>query len=105
MDTREEARHQVNRELERLRKAHQMVVSDPEIMQGTPVFRGTRIPIDLVVEMIADRTCSVVHESFPRRGCPSRYPWAKQKPDRLEKSNATQHTLALLARPKKRLEG
>ncbi len=32
-------------------KAHAMVVSDPEIMGGTPVIRGTRIPVRLVAEM------------------------------------------------------
>jgi len=30
-----------------------MVVSDPEIMRGTPVFKGTRIPRDLVADMLA----------------------------------------------------
>ena len=33
------------------RKAHAMVMSDPEIMGGTPVIRGTRIPVRLVAEM------------------------------------------------------
>jgi uncharacterized protein (DUF433 family) len=33
------------------KKAHAMVVSDPEIMGGTPVIRGTRIPVHLVAEM------------------------------------------------------
>jgi len=32
-------------------KAHSMVVSDPEIMGGTPVVRGTRIPVRLIAEM------------------------------------------------------
>lgn len=26
----------------------QLVTSDPEITRGTPVFKGTRIPVDLV---------------------------------------------------------
>jgi uncharacterized protein (DUF433 family) len=33
------------------KKAHAMVVQDPEIMGGTPVIRGTRIPVYLVTEM------------------------------------------------------
>jgi len=33
------------------KKAHAMVVQDPEIMGGTPVIRGTRIPVHLVAEM------------------------------------------------------
>jgi uncharacterized protein (DUF433 family) len=32
-------------------KAHAMVVSDPEIMGGMPVVRGTRIPVLLIAEM------------------------------------------------------
>jgi uncharacterized protein (DUF433 family) len=32
-------------------KAHAMVVSDPEIMGGALVIRGTRIPVRLVAEM------------------------------------------------------
>jgi uncharacterized protein (DUF433 family) len=95
------ARHQVKQALARLRKAQQMVVSDPEIMQGTPVYRGTRIPIDLVAEMVAQGTSTeeilegypaldqervelarLYTSAFPRRGRPSRRPWAKQKPIR-----------------------
>lgn len=30
-----------------------LVGSDPEIMCGTPVFNGTRIPVDLVADMLA----------------------------------------------------
>jgi uncharacterized protein (DUF433 family) len=74
------------------------VVSDPEIMQGTPVYRGTRIPIELVAEMVAQgtsieeilegypaldrekiRLAPMYMSAFPRRGRPSRRPWAKQK--------------------------
>jgi uncharacterized protein (DUF433 family) len=51
-----EARRDVERELKRLRKAEQMALSDPEIMGGTPVFRGTRIPVELVAAMSAQGT-------------------------------------------------
>jgi len=37
-------------ELDRLR---QLVTSDPEIMGGTPVFMGTRIPVDVVANILA----------------------------------------------------
>ncbi|HUA63030.1 MAG TPA: DUF433 domain-containing protein [Verrucomicrobiae bacterium] len=30
----------------------ELVVCDPETMRGTPVFQGTRIPVDLVAEML-----------------------------------------------------
>jgi uncharacterized protein (DUF433 family) len=33
------------------KKAHTMVVEDPEIMGGTPVIRGTRVPVYLIAEM------------------------------------------------------
>jgi uncharacterized protein (DUF433 family) len=36
-----------------LARFRELVISDPEIMQGTPVFRGTRIPVDLVRDMLA----------------------------------------------------
>lgn len=98
------ARRDVERELKRLRKVEQMVVSDSEIMGGTPIFRGTRIPVDLVATMSA-QGASVeeilegypalrrVHvelaplyvAAFPRRGRPARRPWAKQKPFRVGK--------------------
>jgi hypothetical protein len=32
-------------------KANALVVSDPEIMGGTPVVRGPRIPVRLIAEM------------------------------------------------------
>ncbi len=32
-------------------KANALVVSDPEIMGGTPVVRGTPIPVRLIAEM------------------------------------------------------
>ena len=99
-----DARNDVERELRRLRKVEQMVVSDPEIMGGTPVFRGTRIPVDLVATMTAQgasveeilegypalrreqvELAPLYVAAFPRRGRPARRPWAKQKPSRAAK--------------------
>jgi len=34
------------------RRLRQIVASDPEIMGDTPVFRGTRIPVDLIADML-----------------------------------------------------
>jgi uncharacterized protein (DUF433 family) len=96
------ARLEVERELKRLRKVEQMVVSDPEIMSGTPVYRQTRIPIELVAAMM-DQGASVEEildgypalsreqvnlaplyvKAFPRRGRPLRRPWARQEPIRV----------------------
>jgi len=96
------ARRSVERELARLRKVQRMVVSDPEIMRGTPVFRGTRIPVELVADMLAQgaseeeilegyvalnreqvKAAPFYMKAFPRRGRPVRLPWAGQKPIRV----------------------
>lgn len=96
------ARRDVERELSRLHKIEQMVVTDPEIMGGTPVYRGTRIPVDLVATMTEQGTsveeilegypalnreqvelAPLYVAAFPRRGRPARRPWAKQKPTRV----------------------
>ena len=96
------ARRDVERELRRLHKVEQMVVSNTEIMGGTPVYRGTRIPVGLVatmseqgatVEEILEGYPALSREkvelaplyvaAFPRRGRPARRPWAKQQPIRV----------------------
>ena len=84
--------------LKQLARIEEMVVSDPEIMRGTPVFKGTRIPVDLVADMLAQgATAEEILEgystlnkekigiaplymrAFPRRGRPSRRPWQGKK--------------------------
>jgi uncharacterized protein (DUF433 family) len=96
------ARRQVKQELARLKRAQAMAVSNPEIMQGTAVYRGTRIPVDLVSDMLAqgatveeildgypalDRDkvelAPLYVSAFPHRGRPIRRPWAKHKPIRV----------------------
>src|SRR5437588_11796352 len=47
------ARRKVESRLKQLARMEGMVVSDPEIMRGTPVYKGTRIPVDLVADMLA----------------------------------------------------
>ena len=98
----EHARREVEQELKRLRKMQAMVVSDPEIMRGTPVFEGTRIPVELVAEMAAEgatveeilagypalrreqvELAPLYVAAFPRRGRPAQRPWAKKKPVRI----------------------
>ncbi len=88
------ARRKVEGQLKQLAHMEEMVVSDPEIMRGTPVFKGTRIPVDLVADMLAQgATAEEILEgyptlnkekiaiaplymrAFPRRGRPSRRPW------------------------------
>lgn len=93
------ARKDVQRELKRLRNAQRMAISDPDIMGGTPVYRGTRVPVDVVAAMLAQGASTqeilqgypslnqeqvelapLYVAAFPRRGRPARRPWAKQKP-------------------------
>ncbi len=92
------ARRKVESKLKQLAHIEEMVVSDPEIMRGTPVFRGTRIPVDLVADMLAQgATAKEILEGYPtlsneridiaplymraftRRGRPSRRPWQGRK--------------------------
>jgi uncharacterized protein (DUF433 family) len=92
------ARRTVESQLKHLARMEEMVVSDPEIMHGTPVFKGTRIPVDLVADMLAQgATAEEILEgyptlskekiaiaplymrAFPRRGRPSRRPWQRKK--------------------------
>ncbi len=42
----------VDRRLSQLRKAQEMVIEDPEILRGTPVIRGTRIPVHDVASLV-----------------------------------------------------
>ena len=92
------ARRRMESHLKQLARIEEMVVSDPEIMRGTPVFKGTRIPVDLVADMLAQgATAEEILEgystlnkekiaiaplymrAFPRRGRPSRRPWQGKK--------------------------
>jgi uncharacterized protein (DUF433 family) len=92
------ARRKVESQLKQLAHIEEMVVSDPEIMRGTPVFKGTRIPVDLVADMMSQgATVEEIHEgyptltmeriaiaplymrAFPRRGRPNRRPWQAKK--------------------------
>lgn len=52
-----------SRELFRLRE---LVTCDPGIMSGTPVFKGTGIPVDLVADMLAQgATAAEILEGYP----------------------------------------
>ena len=84
---------------ERLARLRELVTSDPEIMRGTPVFKGTRIPVDLVADMLAQgATVDEVLEGYPtlnremlslarlyihsssQQEDANRSPWRKEKP-------------------------
>jgi uncharacterized protein (DUF433 family) len=91
--------------LRRLVQAERMIASDPDIMKGTPVFRGTRIPVYAVADMLAQGATAeevvegypaltreavdlapVYAKAFPRRGRPPTRPWAKQRPRRVARN-------------------
>jgi uncharacterized protein (DUF433 family) len=91
-------RCELDLDLEKLQRAEGMIVSDPEIMRGTPVYRGTRIPVELIAEMLGQGTkpeeilvgypaldrekvelAPLYVQAFPRRGRPASRPWAKRK--------------------------
>ena len=86
------------------RRLRQIVVSDPEIMGGTPVFRGTRIPVDLIADMLAQGASAeeiregyptldmetiamapLCMRAFPVKKSGNRNPWSGEKP-RAERS-------------------
>src|SRR5215831_13100552 len=85
--------------LQNLEKISSTVHSDPEIMAGTPVFRGTRIPVHLIAHMVEQGTpVNEISEGYPslsremveyakiyatihpRRGRPPVQPWSGKKP-------------------------
>jgi len=90
----------VRRGLTTLEKAKKMVAVDQDVLGGTPCFKGTRIPVHDIAEMVAggdQKTVilkaypqltaeqvdlAVVYaEAYPRRGRPRRKPaWRKTKP-------------------------
>ncbi len=91
-----DADNDLNKEISKLEKARQMVISDPEIRGGEPVIRGTRIPVHTIAEIVekgAQR--SALHEdyrlsaeqvelallyarAYPKRGRPPKRPWRRK---------------------------
>jgi uncharacterized protein (DUF433 family) len=94
-----EPRRELATSLRELRRARQLVASDPEIMGGDPVFRGTRVPVHLIAtlagqgETDADLlkayprlTAEMIHfaslyaAAYPLRGRPRNQPWHDRQP-------------------------
>jgi uncharacterized protein (DUF433 family) len=85
--------------LRTLRRARHLVVSDPEIMGGEPVFRGTRVPVHLIATLagqgeteadllkayprltaeLIQLACLYV-AAYPLRGRPRTQPWHECPP-------------------------
>jgi uncharacterized protein (DUF433 family) len=52
----DDVRKRTTRRTERLEKALDLLIHcDPEVMAGTAVFRGTRIPVHLIADMLEQR--------------------------------------------------
>jgi uncharacterized protein (DUF433 family) len=96
-----EPRRALAASLRDLRRARRLVASDPEILGGDPVFRGTRVPVHMIVELAAQgstpaeliesyprltaemiRLAPVYAAAYPLRGRPRRQPWRDQQPVR-----------------------
>ena len=96
-----EPRRALAASLRDLRRARRLVISDAEILGGDPVFRGTRVPVHLIAELVAQRsTPAELIEGYPRltaemirlapiyaaayplRGRPRRQPWRDHEPVR-----------------------
>lgn len=96
-----EPRRELAQALRTLRRARAMVISDPDIMGGDPVFRGTRVPVHLIAtlleqgareaELLADyprltaemiRLAPIYAAAYPLRGRPRVQPWRDRAPVR-----------------------
>jgi uncharacterized protein (DUF433 family) len=94
-----EPRRELAESLRQLRRARQLVVSDQGIMGGAPVFRGTRVPVHMIADILAlGETEEVMLESYPSitvemlrlapvyasayplMGRPRKQPWHDQPP-------------------------
>ena len=92
-----EPRRALAASLRDLRRARRLVVSDPEILGGDPVFRGTRVPVHLIAELVAQgskpaeliesyprltaemiRLAPVFAAAYPLRGPKRKQPWHDQ---------------------------
>ncbi len=62
-----EPRRELAAALRMLRRARELVISDPEIMGGTPVFRGTRVPVHQIATLLEQGTTEAeLLEDYPR---------------------------------------
>jgi uncharacterized protein (DUF433 family) len=103
-----EPRRELASSLRELRRARSLVISDPNIMGGEPVFRGTRIPVHVIATLlgqgstVADllegyprltaemaRLAPVYAAAYPLRGRPRAQPWRDRPPTRTNRRKLT----------------
>jgi uncharacterized protein (DUF433 family) len=94
-----EPRRELAISLRQLRRARELVISDPDIMGGEPVFRGTRVPAHMIAALLGQgASASELLEGYPRltaemiqlapvyaaayppRGRPRAQPWRDRPP-------------------------
>jgi uncharacterized protein (DUF433 family) len=94
-----EPRRELATSLRTLRRAREMVASDPDVLGGDPVFRGTRVPVHLIATLLGQgsietdlleayprltadmvRLAPVYAAAYPLRGRPRAQPWHGQPP-------------------------
>ena len=97
-----EPRRALAASLRDLRRARRLVVGDPEIMGGDPVFRGTRVPVHMIADLRSKgepeeailesyphltaemvKLAPVYAAAYPLRGRPRNQPWHDQAPVRV----------------------
>lgn len=96
-----EPRRELASSIRELRRARQLVLSDPDIMGGDPVFRGTRVPVHVIAQLLGQgsteadilqgyprltaemvRLAPTYAAAYPLRGRPRAQPWRDQPPVR-----------------------
>jgi uncharacterized protein (DUF433 family) len=94
-----ESRREVMQRVKQLRRAERLVTVNREIMGGNPVFRGTRVPVHQIAELLAKgESVERLREDYPRvseemirlapiyaaahplRGRPRKQPWHSRPP-------------------------
>jgi uncharacterized protein (DUF433 family) len=94
-----EPRRELAASLRELRRTRDVVVSDPDIMGGAPVFRGTRVPVHLIATLVGQgsteadllegyprltaemvRLAPIYAAAYPLRGRPRTQPWHDHPP-------------------------
>ena len=94
-----EPRRELAASIRELRRVRQLVISDPDIMGGEPVFRGTRVPVHMIATLLGQgsaetdllegyprltvemvRLAPIYAAAYPLRGRPRAQPWRDQPP-------------------------
>ena len=59
-------RRELDERLKKLERAESVIVEDQETMHGTPIYRGTRIPVELIADMLNQgASIEEIEEGYP----------------------------------------